>query len=483
MIADKLKTHLEANLERTVSDIQGAIRQPSVSPERVGGREYANLLCDLYSTLGCDQVRLVETQDEWPGVWGYFDAGAEHTIASYAYFDTYGVDESQWSYPPFGGATGEIDGFPQAVFGRGATVKGSHVAWLHALAGIIASEGSLPVNVLLLSEGAEMMGSPNFQHICDDSAKYLNAVSAFLSPRVSETATNRDVPIVLGYKNMVTFDLECRASAWGRGPVQGTVYGNSKSVVDSPTHRVIQAAASLLGKDGNSIAVEGLAEAFATRRKLGDDEQALVESLIESFSGSEWNSVLPTTRGVTKWADDIGGNDVLFEYLYGPSISISEIRSAGVGDQPQLTMLLPDSAKASVELRMVTEMSPAQIISLIGQHLSSLGLSEVSVVPYGLWDGLQVSPSDPLVGAVVDTLERYGRTPVLWPIQPFGGPWAGVPHQLGVPSLTGCSLGFGANGGGAANEYLVIESDGRTAGLVEAQHYMCDLLFTAASRL
>src|SRR5262249_46330726 len=142
------------------------VRQPSVSPERRGGREDAHLLAAQYAELGCAEVSVVDTGDDWPGVWAYYDAGAEHTIAGYAYFDPYGVHEPAWSFQPFGGVTGAIDGFPKAVIGRGATVKGAACAWLDALEAVIATTGSLPVNLLFLTEGAEMMGSPNFARIC-----------------------------------------------------------------------------------------------------------------------------------------------------------------------------------------------------------------------------------------------------------------------------------------------------------------------------
>jgi acetylornithine deacetylase/succinyl-diaminopimelate desuccinylase-like protein len=495
---DALTDYLVTRRADHIRRIQELVRQPSVSPERRGCREFAHLLSEQYAALGCAEVRVVDAGDDWPGIWGYYDAAAEHTIACYAYFDTYGVQDSSWDFPPFGGVVDIIDGFPEAVIGRGATVKGSHCAWLGALEAVFATGGSLPVNVLFLTEGAEMMGSPNFGRICDDAAAYLSSVSAFLSPRMSEERGSREIPVSLGYKNMVTFDLECRAQDWGRGPRGGTVYGNAKSIIDSPTHRLIQALASMLAPDGNHIAIDGLEHVNSVRKELSAEERELVGALLRRFGAEPWSSVLPTAAGVDQWAGDLHGDAVLSEYLYGPSINISEIRSAGVANEPQLTMLLPDSAKASVELRMVTDMPAAEIISRVRRHLVAHGFPEITVIPYGLWNSLQISATEPIVRAAIQTLENYRRIPVLWPIQPFGGPWAGIPRRLGVPSLSGCSLGYGANGGGAPNEYIVIESavEGRgantvdgahgaadVAGLVEAERFMCDLLLNAASAL
>jgi acetylornithine deacetylase/succinyl-diaminopimelate desuccinylase-like protein len=147
--------YLEKHREEHVAKIQELVRQPSVSTEGVGIAEYAALLRDHYAGIGCKEAHVVDMGDGLPGVWAYFDAGAPHTIGCYSYFDTYGVDESRWEHPPFGGTRLAYDGFPDVVMGRGATVKGAHRTWLNALEAIAAVEGTLPVNVLFMSEGCE----------------------------------------------------------------------------------------------------------------------------------------------------------------------------------------------------------------------------------------------------------------------------------------------------------------------------------------
>ena len=89
-------------------------------------------------------------------------------------------------------------------------------------------------------------------------------------------------------------------------------------------------------------------------------------------------------------------------------------------------------------------------------------------------------PDSVPVRAVMETLERYGRQSVLWPTQPFGGPWAHYPNKLGVPAINGGGLGHGGRGGAAADEYFVLESDGSVAGMLEAERYFVDLVFRFA---
>jgi acetylornithine deacetylase/succinyl-diaminopimelate desuccinylase-like protein len=475
--------YLEKHREQHIGMIQELVAQPSVSTEAKGGPEYAALLRDQYEAIGCQEAHVVDVGDEFPGVWAYLDAGAPHTIACYSYFDTYGVNEPDWEHPPFGATRTAYAGFPEVVVGRGATVKASHRLWMDALEAMVATDDLLPFNVLFLTEGAEMLGSPNYDAICDAASAYLPAVDAFLSPRSGESPSSNEISVVLGYKNMVTFDLVCRASQWGRGPVGGTVYGNSKSVVDAPTHRLVQAVASLLGSDGNRIAIDGLADLDGRDVELSDSERELVEGLLSRFGGGPWAGVLPTTAGVERWVDDLGGADLLRAYLYGPSINISEIRSAGIGDSPRLTMLLPDSASASVELRLVTDLPASEVLERVRRHLRVKGFPEVELIPAGVWEGQRTSLDEGIVQGALATLEAYGKSPVIWPIQPFGGPWAGIPQRLDIPSLSGCGLGYGANGGGAANEYFVIEGNDTVAGLVEAETYLVDLVTNVGARL
>jgi acetylornithine deacetylase/succinyl-diaminopimelate desuccinylase-like protein len=473
--------HLERNRERHVARLQEQIRQPSVSTEPGGGvPAYAELLAQRFADLGCGEAHVADTGDDWPGVWAHLDAGADTTIASYAYFDTYGVDESAWTLPPYEAVVTSIDGHPEVVAGRGAATKAPLAIWTNAIEAVAASEDGLPVNVLFLIEGAEMLGSPNFARIADAAGEHVERVEALVSPRAGESLDGSEVSLVLGYKNMVTFDLECDGASLGRGPESGTIYGNGKSVIDSPTHRLVKALASLFSDDGNAIAIDGLTHLNDERVELSGADRELLEGLIARRDGTAWSSFLPVTGGVERFSRDLDGPELLFEYLYGPSINVSEIRTAGVGDPVRLTMLLPGAARASVELRMVTELGAEEIVEHVRRHLDARGFGDVRLIPQGLWDGHRQATDSVVVKAFVDTLERHGRVPVLWPIQPFGGPWAHLSNSLDVPALGGGALGYGARGGGAADEYFVLESDGRVAGLVEAERYCVDLLLRYA---
>ncbi|MCA1552769.1 MAG: M20/M25/M40 family metallo-hydrolase, partial [Chloroflexi bacterium] len=78
-------------------------------------------------------------------------------------FDTRTVNPKQWTHDPWGGELIPMGNYPKVMVGRGAMgAKGPYVAWLNALASIITVEGTLPVNIMFLAEGEEILGSPTY---------------------------------------------------------------------------------------------------------------------------------------------------------------------------------------------------------------------------------------------------------------------------------------------------------------------------------
>ena len=92
---------------------------------------------------------------------------------------------------------------------------------------------------------------------------------------------------------------------------------------------------------------------------------------------------------------------------------------------------------------------------------------------YSAFGHAQTSPDHPAVRAVLDTLAAWRVDAELWPIQAAGGPWTAVPNACGVPMVRGGAIG---GGGGTVDEFLVIDGDGRVAGLGDAEKFHVDLL-------
>jgi len=158
--------HIDANLDAHLASIQRWLRQPSISAQNVGITDMAELVRQDLEDIGFSEAEIVPT-DGHPGVWGYYDAGADKTLVVYFMYDVQPVNPEDWDSPPFDAEV--IDHkLGKVIMARGATnQKGPERAFLNALESIIAVDGTLPVNIMLTAEGEEELGSPHYPQIVD----------------------------------------------------------------------------------------------------------------------------------------------------------------------------------------------------------------------------------------------------------------------------------------------------------------------------
>ena len=305
---EKVRAYLEENKPRHVARIQRAVQQASVSSEDLGVVECADLLAEIHREAGFQEAEVVAT-DGLPGLWAAYDAGAPKTIIVYNNFDTRPVlPNEKWEHPPYSGALTSAGPYGQVVMGRGAMSKGGYIAWLNALEALLAVEGTLPVNVLTLLEGDEILGSPNFRGMYAKYRDRLATATASLSPGANQDAAGR-VSLTLGYKGMIYAELVASGARWGRGPQSAPLHGMTASVVDSPAWRLVHALASLMEPGGNRIAVPGYYDDVAPPT---DEERRAAYP-----SPGPWNKVLPGVAAAPVPLGDLSDEETVMNFFYG----------------------------------------------------------------------------------------------------------------------------------------------------------------------
>src|SRR4029079_477609 len=200
------------------------------------------------------------------------------TLGLYFMYDVKQFDPSEWSSPPLEGRIVDRPGVGKVIVGRGATnEKGPEVACLAALHAFKAAGIKLPVNLVLVCEGEEEIGSPNFSQIV-------------LTPRVEAALRkalgvviplgNQDldgsVSINLGAKGVVEVELVSSGEKWGRGPRQD-VHSSYEAQIDSPSWHLVQALHTLVAADGHTPAIDGF---FDKVRPLDPELRRILEQSI-----------------------------------------------------------------------------------------------------------------------------------------------------------------------------------------------------------
>src|SRR5437764_1416059 len=221
---------------------------------------------------GFQQVTRVPT-DGQPGVFGTLDAGAPKTVGLYFMYDVKQVDPSEWSSPPWDAALVDKPGFGKVVMGRGAVnQKGPEASLLAALHAIRGAGRKLPVNLVLVAEGEEEIGSPHFPQTVrrpEVHAALSNCSGIFMPSAVQ--GLDGVVSISLGAKGLIEVELTASGERWGRGP-RHDIHSSNKARVDSPAWRLVHALATLVSGKSNEPAIDHFAD---KARPLSKTEKAM----------------------------------------------------------------------------------------------------------------------------------------------------------------------------------------------------------------
>ncbi|MFQ5473701.1 MAG: M20/M25/M40 family metallo-hydrolase, partial [Dehalococcoidia bacterium] len=428
---DAIYRHIDAHLAEHLAHLQRWLRQPSVSAQNIGIADMAEMLRSDLEALGFAETALVPT-DGHPGVWGFYDAGADRTLMLYMMYDVQPVNPEDWQSPPFEALLVESE-LGEVLMARGATnQKGPERALLNALESIIAVDGTLPVNLMVVAEGEEELGSPHYPQIIDQYESRLRGADGVLFPFNSQRPSG-EAGLSLGVKGILYTEMEARGTERG-GPTRAEIHGSYKAIVDSPVWRLVQALSSLTSEDGNTILVAGY---YDPVRPPTLEEQRLINTL-----ATEWDDEgLQQSLAVERWIGGITGRDAVMRYLYHPTLNIDGIWG-GYTDEGVKT-ILPHLATAKVDSRLPYGLTPDSALAMIRRHLDANGFDDVTIRQLSGYPASQTSIDAGLVQAAISVFTKWGHTPSVSPRLAGSAPFYQFTERLGLPMVFG-GLGHGS---------------------------------------
>jgi acetylornithine deacetylase/succinyl-diaminopimelate desuccinylase-like protein len=459
--------YIDDHLEQHVDQLRSWLRQPSISATGEGIDEMARLVRDDLQALGFQEADLVPTSGH-PGVWGFYDAGAAKTLMLYLMYDVQPADPSEWLAPPFEARIVDNE-LGSVVMARGAVdMKGPERALLNAIEAVVRVEGTLPVNLMVVVEGEEELGSPNLPEMINRYEDRLRTCDGVLFPFASQDAQGA-TSLTLGVKGLVYVDLVARGGEAG-GPKGADIGGALKVLVDSPAWRLVQALASLTSADGNAVELEGF---YDSVRAPSEEELRLAAGMLRGWKPME--RTMKDQHAVGRWVDDAEGSESLTRYLFDPCLNLDGVGSGWTG--PGVQTIVPHSASAKVDARLVPDQSPEAVVEGLRRHLDDHGFDDIEMHVLAAYPPAQVSVDEPIVQAAIGVFNRYGHVPAIAARTAGSAPWSCFTDRLGLPIVHG-GLGHGA-GAHAPNEYFVIDpkADSCVAGLAEVEKAYVDMLY------
>jgi len=442
-----IKAEVTKRHDEAVKRLQDWIALPSIAAENRNYPAGAEYMAKLARDAGFQQVVVVPTEGK-PGVYATLDAGAAKTVGLYFMYDVKQFDPAEWTSPPLEARIVDKPGIGKAIVGRGAVnQKGPEAAFLAALHAIRGAGAKMPVNLVLVAEGEEEIGSPHIGQLVRRPAveSALRKCIGVFMPAASQDLDGI-VTVSLGAKGVVELELVSSGEKWGRGPAKD-IHSSLKAMVDSPAWHLVKALNTLVSDDGNTILIDG----YPKPLPISADEKAMVAEASKRRSEAQSKKSL----SVQHWIDDLPWQQANERLESQPTVNIEGLVGGYTG--PGGKTILAHRAVAKIDMRLVPDMKKDDAVAALKAHLAKRGFGDIEVNVTGGYDPTATVASAPLIQSQVAVLKRAGIDPVLWPRNAGSYPgyvFTGEPLKLASGHF---GLGHGS-GAHAPDEYYVIES-------------------------
>jgi acetylornithine deacetylase/succinyl-diaminopimelate desuccinylase-like protein len=342
---------INVNRDRYVDELKEYLAIPSVSalPQHTADvRRAAEWTAEALRGAGMQSVRVVETPGH-PVVYGeWLGAPGKPTILYYGHYDVQPVDPVDlWTTPPFEATVRDGE-----IYARGAADdKGQVFMHIKAIEAFIKKTGGLPVNMKVLIEGEEEIGSA---HLDEFIARHRQELSAGVVVISDSPMFDRGIPsICYGLRGLLYFQLDVR------GTKSDLHSGSFGGAVANPAFVLAQILAQMKDRGGR-IKIPGF---YDDVRPLGDEERA------------EWKK-LPFSE--TRYRKDLGAPRLFGEKGYTtlervwarPTVEVNGLLSGFTGDGAKT--VLPAVSMAKVSMRLVPDQDPDTIAELFERHVKKL---------------------------------------------------------------------------------------------------------------
>ena len=417
-----------------LEELREFVRQPGISTENTGISETVSWLVGKMKECGLEDVRTFETQRH-PVILGTIGKSAKRTLLVYGHYDVQPPGEREkWQVNPF---SAEVVG--DRIIGRGTCdMKNNLMASIHAVKALLECRKSVPINLIFLFEGEEEIGSPSLKPFIEEHKEELSVCDSILCGEGGENKTGQ-VLLTYGCKGLLYVELTVESST---GVEIHSMYAG---ITDNPAWRLISALESL--KEDEKVLIPHFYEgvkgpSLKEKIKYGIARVAInKEKLEEAFE--------------LKIKEGMNVSAALLEAFYKPTLNIDGLYS-GYTAKRGLKTIVPDSAWAKIDMRLVPGQDPSIIFKNLQKHLESKGFTDIVVENLGELPAYRVDPDERIVQVVSKALKKaVSKKTMNVPIIPGSGAMVWLPKILRKPmAFAGSGATYMAH---KPNEFVTIQ--------------------------
>lgn len=333
-----VQEYLKENEERLLQKLSDflAIESVSTDPSKKDAMEEAvTFLTDYLTEIGFDRVERKETGGH-PLVYAeYTKAEGAPTALFYGHYDVQPADPYElWETAPF---TPDIRN--GRIFARGASDdKGQVFMHLAVFEAMMKTEGKIPMNVKVVIEGEEEIGSAHLGSFLEENQELLQADFSLIS---DSGMVDKGVPTILyGLKGFTGLELTVK------GPNRDLHSGLYGGAVKNPAMALAQLLASMKNTE-EVVTVPGF---YDTAEDLDVDER----ELMNAAPGEDF----PAATGVPETAPE-KGYTAKEHTMARPTLEVNGIFGGYQGEGTKT--IIPSTATAKLTCRLVPGQDPQQI--------------------------------------------------------------------------------------------------------------------------
>jgi acetylornithine deacetylase/succinyl-diaminopimelate desuccinylase-like protein len=387
---------LEETREQGLRELDDFLRIPSISsqPERASDvRRAAGHLAEQYQRIGLENAEVIETAGH-PVVYAdWLKAPGTPTVLLYGHYDVQPVDPLElWTSPPF-----EPRRENGLLFGRGSSDDKGQIA-LHwqAIHALLSTIGELPLNLKVIAEGEEEIGSPNFEAFVRANQERLKTDFCI----ISDTAmVAKGFPaITYALRGLIYFELRVEAANTDLHS------GNLGGIAPNPAQALAEILVRLKDSAGH-VLVPGFYDGV---RALSDEERRQFARV--PFDEAE----IKRTYGLRALHGEAGFTPTERNWAR-PTLDVNGIWGGYQG--PGTKTIIPAWTAAKFSCRLVPDQDPKAVAAALRTYIEEVAPKTVRLTLTELsghgdpW----ITPVDhPLVRAGQRALQRvYRKDPAL----------------------------------------------------------------------
>jgi acetylornithine deacetylase/succinyl-diaminopimelate desuccinylase-like protein len=456
--SDPVAVYVQGHQREMVSTLIEFASIPNIRGDAANLQRNAAFARDLLAARGFS-VDVVATAGAPLVVGSRPVAGATRTLLLYAHYDGQPVDAAKWQQAsPFVPVlrSGRLDAAGVREIANPATLtqfdpdwrlyaraaaddKAPIVALMTALDAMQVSGLAPTWNLKVLLDGEEESGSPSLAAI---SGAVRDRLKADLTLVLDAPAHPSGRPtLVFGVRGNMTFEL----TAYGaKGELHSGHYGNW---APNPALRLAHLLASMKDASGR-VLIKGFYDGISP---LSADERALLRAVPDDE---------PALLKLFGLSAPEASAESLQEAYQRPSLTIRGLASGHVGSEA--AGVIPNTASANFDLRLVTETRSADMLRKVRAHIEAQGFhivdadpddatraryrDIVKLAPARATEAYRVSVTTPQAKGIITALTKaFAQTPVVLRTSGATVPMAEMSVATGAPAILVQTVNFDNN--------------------------------------